>query len=216
MRLRAWSALFTSPHPAMFTDDVIDAGWRRPRTSCRCCNMPLQSGSDKGAQGHAPLLPFQEVPEHSGQGAREHPRNAVITTDIIVALPGETEEDFRTPWKVVEQACFSLRVHLPVLDSPRHPGGDHENQIPKEVVQERYERLIALQDCIAGEENRKQLGETVELMVVAEAGRKADQTHRFSGRGPISARAFRCPRVARLRVPATWSPCPLPRLVPST
>ena len=59
-----------------------------------------------------------------------------------------------------------------------------ENQIPKDVVQERYERLIALQDRIAGEENRKQLGKTVELMVVAEAGRKAEQTHRLSGRGP--------------------------------
>ena len=59
-----------------------------------------------------------------------------------------------------------------------------ENQIPKDVVQERYERLVALQDRIAGEENRKQLGKTVELMVVAESGRKAQQTNRLAGRGP--------------------------------
>ena len=59
-----------------------------------------------------------------------------------------------------------------------------ENQIPKDVVQERYERLVALQDRIAGEENRKQLGKTVELMVIAESGRKAQQTHRLAGRGP--------------------------------
>ena len=51
-------------------------------------------------------------------------------------------------------------------------------------MQERYERLVALQDRIAGEENRKQLGKTVELMVVAESGRKAQQTNRLAGRGP--------------------------------
>ena len=72
-------------------------------------------------------------------------------------------------------------------------------------MQERYERLIALQDRIAGEENRKQLGKTVELMVVAEAGRKADQTHRLSAAARTSASCTSpCPKVARLPAPATW------------
>jgi tRNA-2-methylthio-N6-dimethylallyladenosine synthase len=50
------------------------------------------------------------------------------------------------------------------------------------VVQERYERLTALQDRIAAEENAKQLGRQVEVLVTAQSGRKAGETHRLSGR----------------------------------
>jgi tRNA-2-methylthio-N6-dimethylallyladenosine synthase len=50
------------------------------------------------------------------------------------------------------------------------------------VVQERFERLTALQDRIAAEENAKQLGRRVEVMVTAQSGRKSEETHRLSGR----------------------------------
>jgi tRNA-2-methylthio-N6-dimethylallyladenosine synthase len=54
--------------------------------------------------------------------------------------------------------------------------------VPKEVVQERYERLVALQDRISWEENRKQVGRVVELLVAEGEGRKDGATHRLSGR----------------------------------
>jgi tRNA-2-methylthio-N6-dimethylallyladenosine synthase len=50
------------------------------------------------------------------------------------------------------------------------------------VVQERFERLTALQDRIAAEENARQLGRRVEVMVTAQSGRKSGETHRLSGR----------------------------------
>ena len=49
-------------------------------------------------------------------------------------------------------------------------------------MQERYERLTALQDRISKEENAKQLGRTVEVMATEQSGRKAEETHRLSGR----------------------------------
>ena len=61
-----------------------------------------------------------------------------------------------------------------------------ENQIPKQVVQARYERLVALQEEISWEENKKQVGRTVELMVAEGEGRKDGATHRLSGRAPDS------------------------------
>ena len=173
---------FTSPHPAMFTDDVIDAMAETPNVM-PVLHMPLQSGSDKVLKDMRRSYrskKFLNILEK----VRERIPNAVITTDIIVGFPGETEEDFQETLKVVEQARFSSAFTFQYSIRPGTPAATMENQIPKEVVQERYERLIALQDRIAGEENRKQLGKTVELMVVAEAGRKADQTHRLSGRGP--------------------------------
>ena len=57
-----------------------------------------------------------------------------------------------------------------------------EGQVPKHVVQERFERLVALQDRISAEENAKLIGTEVELLVQAEGGRKNDRTQRMSGR----------------------------------
>ena len=59
-----------------------------------------------------------------------------------------------------------------------------DGQIPKEVVQERYMRLVALQEEISWEENKKQVGRTLELMVAEGEGRKDGATHRLSGRAP--------------------------------
>ena len=180
---------FTSPHPAMFTDDVIDAMAETPNVM-PVLHMPLQSGSDKVLKDMRRSYRSKKFLDILDK-VRERIPNAVITTDIIVGFPGETEEDFQDTLKVVEQARFSSAFTFQYSIRPGTPAATMENQIPKEVVQERYERLIALQDRIAGEENRKQLGKTVELMVVAEAGRKADQTHRLSGSRPGPApRAF--------------------------
>jgi tRNA-2-methylthio-N6-dimethylallyladenosine synthase len=57
-----------------------------------------------------------------------------------------------------------------------------DGQVPREVVQERYERLVALQDRISWEENKKQVGRVVELLVAEGEGRKDGATHRLSGR----------------------------------
>ena len=57
-----------------------------------------------------------------------------------------------------------------------------DQQIPKAVVQQRYERLLELQERISEEENARLVGTTQELLVQAGGGRKNDQTHRMSGR----------------------------------
>jgi tRNA-2-methylthio-N6-dimethylallyladenosine synthase len=56
------------------------------------------------------------------------------------------------------------------------------DQVPKEVVQERYDRLVELQNDISWQENRKLVGTTVELLVATGEGRKDAETHRMSGR----------------------------------
>src|SRR5690606_25993773 len=67
---------------------------------------------------------------------------------------------------------------------PGTPAAEMDDQIPKQVVQERYERLVALQEEISWEENKKQVGRTLELMVAEGEGRKDDTTQRLSGRAP--------------------------------
>jgi tRNA-2-methylthio-N6-dimethylallyladenosine synthase len=63
---------FTSPHPAAFTDDVIEAMAQTPNVM-PSLHMPLQSGLGHGAQGDAPLLPQREVPAASSTRSAAHP-----------------------------------------------------------------------------------------------------------------------------------------------
>ncbi|MBR7518822.1 tRNA (N6-isopentenyl adenosine(37)-C2)-methylthiotransferase MiaB, partial [Mycobacterium tuberculosis] len=65
---------------------------------------------------------------------------------------------------------------------PGTPAATMTDQVPKSVVQERYERLIDLQERITLEENRKQVGREVELLVTADQGRKDAATARMTGR----------------------------------
>ncbi|NUP74766.1 MAG: tRNA (N6-isopentenyl adenosine(37)-C2)-methylthiotransferase MiaB, partial [Sinomonas sp.] len=77
---------------------------------------------------------------------------------------------------------FSSAFTFQYSKRPGTPAASMPDQLPKAVVQERYERLIALQERISEQENAKQVGREVELLVTAHSGRKAGETHRLSGR----------------------------------
>ncbi|VDR41140.1 tRNA (N6-isopentenyl adenosine(37)-C2)-methylthiotransferase MiaB [Tsukamurella paurometabola] len=171
---------FTSPHPAEFTDDVIDAMAETPNI-CPQLHMPLQSGSDrvlKEMRRSYRSTKFLGILDK----VRARIPHAAITTDIIVGFPGETEEDFQATLDVVEKARFSSAFTFQYSIRPGTPAAELPDQLPKKVVQERYDRLIALQERITLEENRKQVGRRVELLVALGEGRKDAETKRMSGR----------------------------------
>ncbi|OXM61648.1 tRNA (N6-isopentenyl adenosine(37)-C2)-methylthiotransferase MiaB [Amycolatopsis vastitatis] len=171
---------FTSPHPAAFTSDVIEAMAATPNV-CHQLHMPLQSGSDrvlremKRSYRSARFLKILDE-------VRAVMPDAAITTDIIVGFPGETEEDFQATLDVVAQARFSSAFTFQYSKRPGTPAATMDGQLPKEVVQERYERLVELQNTISWEENKKIVGRRVELLVAEGEGRKDAETHRMSGR----------------------------------
>jgi tRNA-2-methylthio-N6-dimethylallyladenosine synthase len=171
---------FTSPHPAAFTDDVIDAMAETPNV-CHQLHMPLQSGSDrvlKAMRRSYRSTRFLSILDR----VREAMPDAAITTDIIVGFPGETEEDFEQTLEVVRQARFSSAFTFQYSPRPGTPAAEMADQVPKEVVQERYDRLVELQNDIAWQENKKLVGRTVELLVATGEGRKDAETNRMSGR----------------------------------
>jgi len=175
---------FTSPHPAAFTDDVIDAMAETPNVMPQL-HMPLQSGSDR-------ILKAMRRSYRSDRflGILDRVRaripHAAISTDIIVGFPGETEEDFQDTLRVVEEARFASAFTFQYSIRPGTPAGTMPDQVPKAIVQERYERLVELQDRIVAEENAKQVGRTVEVLVATGEGKKDDATHRLSGRAEDS------------------------------
>ncbi|MFI5587053.1 tRNA (N6-isopentenyl adenosine(37)-C2)-methylthiotransferase MiaB [Amycolatopsis sp. NPDC051758] len=171
---------FTSPHPAAFTSDVIDAMAATPNV-CHQLHMPLQSGSDrvlremKRSYRSARFLKILDE-------VRAAMPDAAITTDIIVGFPGETEEDFQATLDVVAESRFSSAFTFQYSIRPGTPAATMPDQLPKAVVQERYERLAELQNTISWEENKKIVGRRVELLVAEGEGRKDAETHRMSGR----------------------------------
>ena len=171
---------FTSPHPAEFTSDVIDAMAETP-TVCPQLHMPLQSGSDKVLKEMRRSYRTKKFLAILDEVRQKIP-HAAITTDIIVGFPGETEEDFQATLDVVEKARFTSAFTFQYSPRPGTPAAEYAQQVPKEVVQERYERLIALQERVCLEENQKLVNTEVELLVQADGGKKNAKTHRMTGR----------------------------------
>ncbi|MBY9075900.1 tRNA (N6-isopentenyl adenosine(37)-C2)-methylthiotransferase MiaB [Nocardioides sp. WL0053] len=171
---------FTSPHPKDFTDDVIAAMAETPNVMPQL-HMPLQSGSDKVLKD---MRRSYRQEKYLGiiERVRAAMPEAAITTDIIVGFPGETEEDFLETMKVVERARFSGAFTFQYSKRPGTPAAVLEEQVPRDVVQDRYERLVALVNDIAWDENKRLVGSTLELLVAEGEGRKDAATHRLSGR----------------------------------
>jgi tRNA-2-methylthio-N6-dimethylallyladenosine synthase len=171
---------FTSPHPAAFTDDVIDAMAETPSVMPQL-HMPLQSGSDRILRAMRRSYRSERFLGILDR-VRDRIPDAAISTDIIVGFPGETEEDFADTLRVVEQARFASAFTFQYSIRPGTPAATLPDQVPKAVVQERYERLTALQDRISGEENERLVGSGVEVLVSAGEGRRDAETARMSGR----------------------------------
>ena len=171
---------FTSPHPAAFTDDVIEAMAETPNVTPHL-HMPLQSGSDRILKA---MKRSYRADKYLGilDRVRAAIPGAAITTDIIVGFPGETEEDFQATMDVVRKARFSTAFTYQYSKRPGTPAAEMDEQLSKEVVQERYERLLALVNQIAWEENQAQIGTDVEVLVATGEGRKDAATSRLSGR----------------------------------
>jgi tRNA-2-methylthio-N6-dimethylallyladenosine synthase len=169
---------FTSPHPKDFTDDVIAAMAETPNVMPHL-HMPLQSGSDavlKAMQRSYRQERFLGIVDR----VRDAIPDAAITTDVIVGFPGETEADFAETLHVVREARFASAFTFQYSPRPSTPAATMPGQVPKAVVQERYERLVALQEEVSWAENRAQVGWRVELLVAAGEGRK--NTGRLTGR----------------------------------
>src|SRR5699024_4092936 len=126
--------------------------------------IPLQSGTDtilKSMRRSYRSKRFLGILDK----VRERIPHAAVTTDIIVGFPGETEDDFQQTLDVVEASRFSMAYTFQYPPREGTPAAEMEDQIPKEVVQERFERLLALQDRVAAEESAKLIGTNQGVLV---------------------------------------------------
>jgi tRNA-2-methylthio-N6-dimethylallyladenosine synthase len=162
---------FTSPHPHDFTDDVIEAMVESPAV-CEHIHFPMQSGSDT-------VLRRMRRSYRSERylGWLERIRTGVpgvaVTTDIIVGFPGETEQDFEATLRVVEAARFDAAFTFQYSPRPGTAAATFGDQVQKPVLQERFDRLVALQESISEQANAQYVGRRVEVLVEGR-GRKGN------------------------------------------
>ncbi|MCW2692394.1 MAG: miaB [Mycobacterium sp.] len=171
---------FTSPHPRDFTTDVIEAMAETPAVA-PSLHMPMQSGSDAVLRRMRRSYRSSRFLDILSEVRRSIPE-AAVTTDIIVGFPGETEDDFAATLDVVRAAGFASAFTFQYSPRPGTPAAAYGDQVPHAVVQERYERLAALQEEISGAGNRAQEGSEVEVLVSRGEGRKDAATGRVTGR----------------------------------
>src|SRR5947207_5420231 len=147
---------FTSPHPKDFTGDVIAAMAETPNV-CHQLHMPLQSGSDavlKAMRRSYPAGRYLRIIDE----VRAAMPDAAITTDVIVGFPGETAADFQATLDVVRAARFAGAFTFQYSKRPGTPAASMDAQVPRQVVQERYDRLVAAVEETTLAENRAQVG----------------------------------------------------------
>jgi tRNA-2-methylthio-N6-dimethylallyladenosine synthase len=171
---------FMSPHPRDFTDDVIEA-MAQTKNVMPHLHMPLQSGSDAILQS---MRRSYRTDKYLGilervRGAMPH---AMITTDIIVGFPGETEEDFQGTLDIATQSRFAAAYTYKYSIRPGTPAGAMENQVPEDVVGERYTRLHEHQQKISLSVNQEAIGKTHRVMVSEIEGRRDEAQSRMTGR----------------------------------
>jgi tRNA-2-methylthio-N6-dimethylallyladenosine synthase len=160
---------FTSPHPHDFTPDVIDAVASGEKV-CEHIHFPLQSGSDRVLRAMQRSYRRERYLSWLDRIRAAIP-DIAVSTDVIVGFPGETEEDFEQTLDVVERARFDQAYTFQYSARPGTHAAQMSEQVPKDLVQVRFDRLVALQEAISLERARQEIGRVHEVLIEG-VGRK--------------------------------------------
>lgn len=154
---------FMSSHPKDISDEVLEIMASEPNIE-KHLHLPLQSGSDR-------LLKKMNRPYdtekymHIVDKYRKLIPDGSISTDIIVGFPGETEEDFLGTMDIVRRAKFDAAFTFQYSIRPGTKAAEMEDQVPHDVVTERFGRLLKLQNDLVFESNKAKVGKTEEILI---------------------------------------------------
>lgn len=153
---------FMTSHPKDLSDELIEAMAECDKV-CAHLHLPLQSGSsailDKMNRRYTKESYLDLVSR-----IREKLPKLSLTTDIIVGFPGETEEDFEETLDVVRKVRYDSAYTFIYSKRTGTPAAAMENQVPDEIVKERFDRLLKEIQTISTEITDARLGETVDVL----------------------------------------------------
>lgn len=154
---------FMTSHPKDLSPELIEV-MANSKKICRHFHLPLQSGSSrvlKEMNRRYTKERYLELVEN----LREAMPDISLTTDIIVGFPGETEEDFQETLDVMEKARFDSAYTFIYSKRTGTPAATMENQVPEDVVKDRFNRLLKLVGQTSKEQTNRMEGMTLPVLV---------------------------------------------------
>ena len=162
---------FTSPHPKGYGDDLV-AAYGRLAKLCESAHIPVQSGSDamlkRMHRGHTRDR-FLQIADK----LRAVRPGIGITTDIIIGFPGETEAEFEATMSLCREVQFDNAFVFKYSTRRDTPATAMENQLPKELIEERHAALLSAIDEMGARRYTQFVGKTVEVLVEGPSRRNA-------------------------------------------
>ena len=154
---------FMTPHPKDLSDELIEV-MKNSKKICKHMHLPLQSGSSRILK----IMNRRYTKEHYlalVDKIKAAVPDVAITTDIIVGFPGETEEDFLETMDVVKKVGYDSAFTFIYSKRTGTPAATMENQIPEDVVKNRFDRLLAEVQKSSAEKAGKYVGQTLPVLV---------------------------------------------------
>ena len=169
---------FMTSHPKDLSDDLIQV-IKSNSNICRHIHLPVQSGSDeilKAMNRHYDRASYLNVIEK----IRNNIEDVGITTDIIVGFPGETEKDFEDTLSIINQVSYDAVFTFEYSKRTGTKAAEMENQVPKNVVKERFKRLLKVVEDNSGKNVEKYVGRIMDVLVESEDKETGKMTGRLS------------------------------------
>lgn len=167
---------FMTSHPKDLSDELIRT-MAESKKVCHHLHLPMQSGSSRILK-----IMNRRYDKEKYLELVDKIRNAVpdisLTTDIIVGFPGETEEDFQDTLDVVEKCDFDSAFTFIYSKRSGTPAAKMENQVPEDVVKDRFDRLLALVQEKGRKASSRFEGTVQEILVEEESREKGIFTGR--------------------------------------
>ena len=154
---------FTTSHPMNFTSDVIDAVAEHENI-CKYIHLPVQSGSDRILRRMAREYRRERYLDIVAEIKAKIP-DVVLSTDIIVGFPGETEEDFEATLSLYETVQYDTAYMFMYSARPGTPSYTHFDDLPREVKTARLQRLIERQKHWSHLKNQRWVGLELRVLI---------------------------------------------------
>ena len=154
---------FMTSHPKDLSDELIDV-MAHSKKVCRQLHLPLQSGSSRLLKIMNRHYTKESYLELVAKIKKAMP-DIALTTDIIVGFPGETEQDFEDTMDVVEKVQYDSAFTFIYSKRPGTPAAAMEDQVPEEVVKERFDRLLKRVQEISAEKTQAGAGVVEDVLV---------------------------------------------------
>lgn len=168
---------FITSHPKDLSDELIYA-MRDCDKVCEHIHLPVQSGSNRVLKNMNRKYTRESYLHLIEKLRREIPHIA-ITTDIIVGFPGETKEDFKDTIDLIKQAEFDSAFTFMYSKRKGTAAAEMENQVEPEVIKERLNRLMKVQQDITRKKNMALKNKILEILV---EGKSKSNEDRLAGR----------------------------------